>query len=188
MKIAPIIVGISGASGAIYSLCLLNKLKELDIPRHLIVSEGGLTTLKHECNISMRELKELATEVYSNKDLAAAPSSGSFLTSAMIIAPCSIRTLSGIANSYNENLMIRAADVHLKQRRKLILMVRETPLHSGHLELMKKASDWGAIIAPPVPAFWAKPQTIDEMVDDSIDRILDLLNIQNDIKRWPNIT
>lgn len=187
MNIHPVIIGISGASGAIYGLRLLEKLHELDIPRHLILTEGGLSTIKHECGLSAREVEKLATQSYSNKDLAAAPSSGSFLTSGMVVAPCSIRTLSGIANSYDENLLIRSADVQLKERRKLILMLRETPLHSGHIDLMKRASDYGAIIAPPMPAFWAKPQSIDDIVDDNISRILDLLDIPHSSKRWPNI-
>ncbi len=180
----PIIVGISGASGAILGVRLLQKLKALNIPRHLILSEGGLQTLKYECDMTGREVEKLADSTYSNKDLAALPSSGSFLTSGMLIAPCSLRTLSGIANSYNENLMIRTADVHLKERRKLILIVRETPLHSGHLELMKKASDWGAIIAPPMPAFWAKPQSVDDIIDNQVNRYLDLLDIHNEGARW----
>ncbi len=180
----PIIVGISGASGAILGLRLLQKLKALNIPSHLIVSDGAMQTLKYECDTSLNDLEKLADYTYKNNDLGARPSSGSFLTSAMIIIPCSIRTLSGIANSYNENLMIRAADVHLKERRKLILAVRETPLHAGHLELMKKASDWGAIIAPPMPAFWAKPKSIEEMVDNQTDRYLDLLAINNKATRW----
>ncbi len=181
----PILVGISGASGALLGIRLLQKLKELSIPRHLILSEGGVQTLKYECNMSASEAEKLADETYSYKDLAASPSSGSFLTSGMIIAPCSIRTLSGIAHSYNENLMIRAADVHLKERRKLILLVRESPLHSGHLALMKKASDWGAIIAPPVPAFWANPQSIEDIIHHQVNRCLDLLNIHNETAtRW----
>lgn len=187
MNIHPIIIGISGASGAIYGVKLLEKLQQMEIPRHLILTEGGLTTIKHECGLSARQVEKMATQTYANKDLAAPTSSGSFLTSGMVVAPCSIRTLSGIANSYNENLLIRTADVQLKERRKLILMVRETPLHSGHLELMKRVSDIGAIIAPPMPAFWAKPQNIDDMINDNISRILDLLHIPHHSKRWPNI-
>ncbi len=180
----PIIVGISGASGAILGLRLLQKLKVLHIPRHLIISDGGIQTLKYECDMRLRDIEKLADESYHNKDLAAQPSSGSFLTGGMIILPCSIRTLSGIAHSYNENLMIRAADVQLKEGRKLILAVRETPLHAGHLSLMKKAAQWGAIIAPPMPAFWAKPQSMDEMVDNQVSRYLDLLAIDNQAVRW----
>ncbi len=184
MKKHPVIVGISGASGAIYGLQMLKALKTASVEAHVIVSEGGILTLKHECDITFKQLQTMADVVYHQKDLAAAPASGSFVTSGMVIAPCSIRTLSGIAHSYNENLMIRTADVQLKERRPLILMVRETPLHSGHLSLMKKASDWGAIIMPPVPAFWAKPQSLDEMVAETCHRALDLLNIENQSTRW----
>lgn len=181
----PVIIGISGASGAIYGFRLLQILKEMAIETHLVISDAALRTLHVECNKNMDDLKQYATKTHSQQDIGAPIASGSFLSQGMIIAPCSIRTLSGIAHSYTENLMIRAADVQLKERRKLILMVRETPLHSGHLDLMKKASDWGAIIAPPVPAFWSKPQSLEEMVDQSCFRTLDLLGIRHpQIKRW----
>ncbi len=184
MKKHPVIVGISGASGAIYGLHMLKALKTAGVEAHVIVSEGGLLTLNHECDISINQLQAMAGGVYHQKDLAAAPASGSFLTSGMVIAPCSIRTLSGIAHSYNENLMIRTADVQLKERRPLILMVRETPLHSGHLSLMKKASDWGAIIMPPVPMFWTKPNSLEAMVTETCQRALDLLKIHSQAVRW----
>lgn len=184
MKKHPVIVGISGASGAIYGVHMLKALKAVNVEAHAIVSEGGLLTLKHECDMTLKQLQTMADVVYHQKDLAAAPASGSFLTSGMVIAPCSIRTLSGIAHSYNENLMIRSADVQLKERRPLVLMVRETPLHSGHLSLMKKASDWGAIIMPPVPAFWTKPQSLDMMIAETCARALDLLNIKSQATRW----
>ncbi len=182
---APLIVGISGATGAIYGIEILRALNTLGLPAHLIISEMGLRTIEIETDCSLDEVRGLAAETYSNKDLAAAVSSGSFRTAGMVIAPCSIKTLSGIAHSFSYNLMIRAADVTLKENRPLVLMVRETPLHKGHLELMVKAADTGAIIFPPVPAFYHKPQTIADIVRQSVGRALDHLDIEHDlIERW----
>jgi 4-hydroxy-3-polyprenylbenzoate decarboxylase len=182
---APLIVGISGATGAIYGVETLRALKELGRPAHLIVSEMGQRTIAIETGCSMDEVRALAAETYSNKDLAAAVSSGSFRTGGMIIAPCSIKTLSGIAHSFSYNLMIRAADVTLKERRPLVLMVRETPLHKGHLELMVKTADLGAVIHPPVPAFYHNPQSITDLVRQSIGRALDHLDVEHDLmERW----
>ncbi len=182
---APLIVGISGATGAIYGIEALRALKELGQPAHLIVSEMGQRAIAIETGCSMDEVRALAAETYSNKDLAAAVSSGSFLTGGMIIAPCSIKTLSGIAHSFSYNLMIRAADVSLKERRPLVLMVRETPLHRGHLELMAKTADLGAVIHPPVPAFYNNPQSITDLVRQSVGRALDHLGIEHDLmQRW----
>ncbi len=181
----PVIVGISGASGAIYGVEALRMLQELNIPAHLIVSELGLRTLKIETGLGLDDLKPLADTVFNNKDLGASVSSGSFQTQGMIIAPCSIKTLSGVANSSSANLIIRAADVVLKERRPLVLMVRETPFHKGHLELMSRAADIGAIIHPPLPAFYAKPASISDIVRHSVGRAFDHLNIEHDlIKRW----
>ena len=181
----PVLVGISGASGATYGVETLRMLRELEISAHLIISELGLRTLKIETNLGLNDLTPMADAVYNNKDLGAAISSGSHLTRGMIIAPCSIKTLSGVANSTSANLIIRAADVVLKERRPLVLMVRETPLHKGHLELMVKAADIGAIIHPPLPAFYTKPQTIKDIVRHSVGRALDHLRIDHDlIKRW----
>ncbi len=182
----PVLVGISGASGAIYGVECLRMLKELSIPTHLIVSETGVQTLSIEMCMTVNDLRPLADVVYNNKDLAAAVSSGSFRTGGMIVAPCSIKTLSGIANSYAGNLLTRAADVMLKERQPLVLMVRETPLHKGHLELMTKAADLGAIIHPPMPAFYNQPKTIEDIVRQNVGRVLDQLRIDHGlIKRWP---
>jgi 4-hydroxy-3-polyprenylbenzoate decarboxylase len=181
----PLIVGISGATGVIYGVEMLRVLKDLGQPAHLIVSEMGLRTLRIETGDSLDDLRGLVDEVYSNKDLAAAISSGSFPTRGMVVAPCSIKTLSGIANSYSSNLMIRAADVTLKEARPLVLMVRETPLHKGHLDLMAKAADIGARIHPPMPAFYHKPETITDIVHQGVGRALDHLGIDHDLfERW----
>jgi 4-hydroxy-3-polyprenylbenzoate decarboxylase len=181
----PILVGISGASGAIYGVEALRMLRELEIPAHLIISELGLRNLKIETDLSLNDLKPMADVIYNNKDLGASISSGSFRTRGMIIVPCSIKTLSGVANSTSANLLIRAADVVLKERRPLVLMVRETPLHKGHLELMVKAADIGAIIYPPLPAFYTKPQSINDIIRHSIGRALDHLQINHElIERW----
>ncbi|NQU62134.1 MAG: UbiX family flavin prenyltransferase [Rhodospirillales bacterium] len=181
----PYIVGISGATGAIYGIETLRALKELGLPAHLIVSEMGIQTIAIETDLEIDEVRSLADETYSVKDLGAAVSSGSFPSQGMIIAPCSIKTLSGIAHSFSYNLMIRAADVTLKEGRPLVLMVRETPLHKGHLELMAKAADIGAVIHPPVPAFYNKPESITDLVRQSVGRALDHLKINHDlIQRW----
>ena len=182
---SPVLVGISGASGATYGVEALRMLRELEIPAHLIISELGLRNLKIETDLSLVDLKPMADVIYSNKDLGALVSSGSFRTRGMIIAPCSIKTLSGVAHSTSANLLIRAADVILKERRPLVLMVRETPLHKGHLELMVKAADIGAIIHPPLPAFYTKPQSINDIIRQSVGRALDQLQINHElIKRW----
>ena len=184
----PLIVGISGATGSIYGIEALRALKEIGHPAHLIVSEMGQRTIGIETEYSMDEVCALAEVTYSNKDLAAAVSSGSFRTGGMLIAPCSIKTLSGIANSFSYNLMIRAADVTLKEKKSLVLMVRETPLHKGHLEAMIKSADLGAIIHPPVPAFYHKPQSIEDIIRQSVGRALDHLGIEHElIKRWKGI-
>lgn len=181
----PILVGISGASGAVYGVEALRMLRELSIPAHLIISELGLRTLKLETDLTLDDLSPMADAVYNNKDLGAAVSSGSHKMRGMIIAPCSIKTLSGVANSSSANLLIRAADVILKERRPLVLMVRETPLHKGHLDLMSKAADIGAIIHPPLPAFYTKPQSINDIVRHSVGRALDHLGVDHDlIERW----
>lgn len=183
--IAPLIIGISGASGAIYGIEALRVLKEIGHPVHLIISEMAQRTIGIETDYTMDEVRSLAEKIYSNKDLAAAVSSGSFRTSGMLIAPCSIKTLSGIANSFSYNLLIRAADVTLKERKPLVLMLRETPLHKGHLEAMIKTTELGAIIHPPVPAFYNKPQSIEDIVRQSVGRAIDHLNINHELfKRW----
>ena len=181
----PILVAITGASGAIYGIETLRLLKAIGHPAHLILSEVGRRTIEIETDVSIDTVKALADVVHANKDQAACVSSGSYRTKGMLIAPCSIKTLSGIANSYAENLIIRAADVTLKERRRLVLMVRETPYHAGHIDLMRRATEAGAIIFPPMPAFYAKPKSIEELVRHSVGRALDLFGIEHDeIKRW----
>jgi len=181
----PVLVGITGASGAIYGVETLRMLQELDIPTQLILSELGLRTLKLETGLGLDDVTPLVQTVFNNKDLGAAVSSGSYKTQGMIIAPCSMKTLSGVAHSSSANLIIRAADVVLKERRPLVLMVRETPLHKGHLELMLKAADIGAIIHPPLPAFYTRPKSINDMVRHSVGRALDHLGLDHDlIERW----
>ena len=181
----PVLVGISGATGVIYAVELLRALKQLGQPVHLIVSEMGARTLAIETDLSLDDLRGLADVTYSNKDLAAAVSGGSFRTAGMVVAPCSVKTLSGIANSFSVNLMIRAADVTLKERRPLVLLFRETPLHAGHLRLMLRATEMGAVIMPPLPAFYSRPQTIGEIVQQTVGRALDHLGIEHQlITRW----
>lgn len=184
-----LVIGLSGASGAVYGIRLLELLRTVpDVETHLVVSPTGLQTIRYETDRDADEVLALADYRYSFRDLAAAPSSGSFRTDGMIICPCSIRTLSGVAASSDDNLLIRAADVTLKERRRLVLAVRETPLHAGHLRLMQQATENGAIIAPPVPAFYARPQSLAELVDHTVYRLLDLVDVEiedEDITRWP---
>jgi flavin prenyltransferase len=181
----PLVVAISGASGVIYGVEMLRALQTTDCPAHLILSESAGRNLQIEMDLTVSEVKDMAEVVYANKDLAASVSSGSFQTRGMVVAPCSIKSLSGIANSYNDNLITRAADVSLKERRTLVLMVRETPLHKGHLDLMSRAADLGAIILPPVPAFYHKPETIQDIVNQSIGKALDQFGIEHNLfRRW----
>ena len=180
-----IIVGISGASGIIYGIRLLEVLRDVGIETHLVMSKSAEVTLAYETNLKVSAVKALANVVYSNTDIAAAISSGSFKTRGMIVAPCSIRTVSEIATGVTSSLMARAADVVLKERRRLVLMVRESPLHTGHLRTLTQASEIGAIIAPPLPGFYAKPETIGEMIDHTVGRVLDLFNIEAGlVRRW----
>lgn len=181
----PLIVGISGASGAVYGVRLLEVLKAHSIPAHAIVSKTAGLTLKEEVGLSVDQAQALARTSYPNADLSAAISSGSYRTRGMIIVPCSIRTLSDIAYGTTDTLLSRAADVTLKERRRLVLVVRETPLHAGHLRSMLAATENGAIIMPPVPAFYQHPQTIDDIVDQTVGRCLDLFGIDVGlVKRW----
>ncbi|MEP7031546.1 MAG: UbiX family flavin prenyltransferase [Pseudolabrys sp.] len=182
---APLIVGISGASGAIYGVRLLEALRNIGIPTHLIISKSAAITLKEELGTTVEQVRTLAAAYYLNTDIGAAVSSGSFKTRGMVIAPCSIRTLSEIAYGTTDNLLSRAADVILKERRRLVLMVRETPLHAGHLRSMLAATENGAIILPPVPAFYHRPATIDEIINQTVGRCLDLFDIDVDlVRRW----
>ncbi len=181
----PIIVGISGASGAIYGVRLLEALHDKKIPAHLIVSKSAALTLKEETDVSIEHVRRLAQATYQNSDIGAAISSGSFRTRGMVITPCSIRTLSDIAYGTTDSLLSRAADVTLKERRRLVLVVREAPLHAGHLRSMLAATENGAVIVPPVPAFYHRPKTIDDIVNQTVGRCLDLFDIEVGlVKRW----
>ena len=182
-----IIAGISGASGAIYGWRLLERLRlQPDLETHLVMTRSAERTLHIEMGKKPADLRSLAHHCYPIDDIGAALASGSFRTDAMVVAPCSIHTMSAIAAGVSSNLLLRAADVTLKERRRLILMVRETPFHLGHLRTMVALTEMGAIIAPPIPAFYCQPQTIEELVDHSIDRVFDLLGLAAaTARRWP---
>lgn len=180
-----LIIGISGASGVIYGIRMLQKLRDSDIETHLVVSKSAQVTLAHETDMTVADVFALAHTTYKQADIGAAISSGSFQTMGMIIAPCSMRTLGEIATSVSSSLLTRAADVVLKERRRLVLMVRETPLHLGHLKAMTTVTEIGGIIYPPVPAMYARPATIDELVDQTVGRALDLFGIDTgSVHRW----
>ena len=180
-----IVVALSGASGAIYGIRALEALRaDPSVEIHAIVSKGARATIEYETDRSVADVLALAHVQYDENDLAAALASGTFLTAGMLVAPCSIRTMSAIAHSMNDNLIVRAADVHLKERRPLVLMVRETPLHAGHIEIMAQATRNGAIVMPPVPAFYHRPATIDDLVTQTVGRALDLFGIETGIPRW----
>ena len=178
-------MAVTGASGAIYPLRLLTRLKRPQVETHLILSRSGEKTLYLETGRKAAELRALATHTWPVEDISAPLSSGSFQTDGMVVAPCSIHTMSAIAWGISDNLITRAADVVLKERRRLILMVRESPFHLGHLKAMTQLAEMGAIIAPPIPGFYNKPATIEDLVDSSIDRVLDLLGLPDTgIRRW----
>jgi 4-hydroxy-3-polyprenylbenzoate decarboxylase len=179
----PIVVGITGATGVVYGIELLRALQRLGRPVRLIVSEMAARTLQLESDVGLDEVRSLAEAVHSNKDLAAAVASGSFATGGMVIAPCSVKTLSGIANSFSHNLMIRAADVTLKERRPLVLLFRETPLHAGHLRLMLQAVEMGAVMLPPLPSFYNRPRSLADLVEQTVARTLDQFGIVHDLGR-----
>ena len=180
-----IIVGITGATGAVLGVRLLEALRAAEVESHLVLSKWGQQTVEHETGLSLAQLRELASEVHGTGNMAATISSGSFLTEGMVIAPCSMRTLAAIATGYGENLVHRAADVVLKERRRLVLLVRETPLSDIHLENMLKLARAGATILPPMPAFYNRPQTVDDIVDHIVARALDQFGISADFaKRW----
>ncbi len=180
-----IIVGITGATGVIYGIRLLEVLRELGIESHLILSDSAKKNMAIETDYSVSSVEKLAHTVHDNKNMAASVSSGSFKTDGMIIAPCTIKTLSGVAHSYNDNLITRAADVVLKERRRLVLLIRETPLHKGHLEMLVRVADLGGIILPPIPAFYHHPNGIKAIIDHSIGKALDLLDVEHSLyERW----
>ncbi|NWH08793.1 MAG: UbiX family flavin prenyltransferase [Alphaproteobacteria bacterium] len=180
-----LIVGISGASGVIYAIRLLEMLRTLKIDAHLVISKAGEMTIGYETSFSPAEVARLAHTVYAPGDIAAPIASGSFRTLGMVVAPCSVRSMSEIATGVTTGLLTRAADVTLKERRRLVLMVRETPLHLGHLRTMTQLAEMGAIIAPPLPAFYAEPQSLDDVIHQSAARVLDLFGLEPPrIRRW----
>ena len=184
-----LIVGLTGASGVIYGIRLLEMLRDLpDVETHLIMSRYARLNVEIETNVSVDYVESLADEIHNHGNQAASISSGSFKTDGMIVAPCSIKTLSAIANSSADSLVSRAADVVLKERRRLVLMPREAPLHTGHCKLLYEASLLGAVIAPPMPAFYTQPQTIDDLINHSVGRVLDLFDIEVELKRWKGAT
>ncbi len=181
-----LIVAITGASGAIYGIRLLEVLKkDPEVETHLVISDSGARTIEYETNYKLADVKKLANYCYDNKDIGASIASGSFHRDGMIVMPCSIKTMGALANSYSENLVIRAGDVTLKERKRLVLVVRETPLHLGHLRNMVSLTEMGAIIMPPVTNFYSKPKTIDDLINHIVGRALDLFSIDHSlIKRW----
>jgi len=183
-----LIVGFSGATGVIYGIRLLEVLRSVDdVETHIIISNAAKRTIQLETDYALDEVEVLADRLYNFNDVAAAISSGSFKTMGMVVMPCAIKTLSGIANSYSDNLILRAADVVLKERRKLVLALRETPLHLGHLRLMVQVTEMGGIIVPPMPAFYHRPQTIDDIINQTVNRVLDVLDVelpQDLFNRW----
>jgi len=180
-----LVVGISGATGSIYGIRLLQCLKERKIESHLVITSTSKKIILEETPYSVKEVENLASTVYEDDDLGASISSGSFKTEGMVIIPCSIKTLSAIAHSYNANLLVRAADVTLKERRRLVLVVRETPLHTGHVDLMLQASRMGAILLPPMPAFYFRPKTIEDIVNHTVGKVLDLFEVEHHLfERW----
>lgn len=180
-----IIVGITGATGVIYGIRLLEVLRDSGIESHLILSDSAKKNIAIETDLTVSAVEKLAHTVHNSKNMAASISSGSFKTDGMVIAPCTIKTLSGVANSYNDNLVTRSADVVLKEKRRLILLIRETPLHKGHLEMLARVADLGGIILPPVPAFYHHPKRIEDIIDHAIGKLLDLFDIEHALyKRW----
>ena len=180
-----LVVGISGATGAIYGIRLLEFLSKTDVETHLVVSKSAEKTIRMETSWTLEQVKALATVTYSMEDVGADISSGSFHAEGMVVIPCSIKSLSAIANSYNDNLLIRAADVALKERRKLVLVVRETPLHRGHLNLMLNVAEAGGVILPPIPAFYFLPKTLDDIINHTVGRVLDVFEIDHHLfNRW----
>ena len=180
-----IIVGISGASGIVYGVRALQLLRDCGVETHLVMSKSAELTLHYEMDMSLAEIQSLASEVHPIKNVGASIASGSFLTAGMVVMPCSVRSMSEIATGVTSSLLTRAADVVLKERRRLVLMVRETPLHTGHLRTMTQLSEMGAVIAPPVPAFYSRPESLDDMVNQSVGRLLDLFDLELDqVQRW----
>jgi 4-hydroxy-3-polyprenylbenzoate decarboxylase len=180
-----LVVGMSGASGAVYGVRLLETLRRLGVETHLVITQAAALTLAHETDLRVDDVRALANHVHPIRALDAPIASGSFPTDGMIVAPCSVRCLSAIATGVTSDLLTRAADVTLKERRRLVLVVRETPLHAGHLHAMSRVTELGAIVAPPLPAFYARPKSVDELVDHSVGRVLDLFGLESGgVRRW----
>ena len=180
-----LVVGISGASGTVYGIRLLEALRDLDVETHLVMTRSARLAMSYETSLKPADVEALATVHHRNEDLAASISSGSFRTLGMVVAPCSIRSMSEISTGVTSSLLTRAADVVLKERRRLVLMVRETPLHLGHLRTMTQVTEIGAIVMPPVPALYTRPQSVDDIVNHSVGRVLDLFGIDNAlVRRW----
>ncbi len=188
-NVVKLIIGITGASGVIYGIRLLELLSKNEaIETHLIISEAGEMNIGYETDWKIEDVKAMASFCYRINDISARIASGSFKTEGMIIAPCTVKTMSALANSYADNLLTRAGDVTLKERRKLVLLVRETPLHLGHIRSMEKLAEMGAIIMPPVPAFYHRPRTIQDIIDHTIGKILDILGIEHNLfERWSGL-
>jgi 4-hydroxy-3-polyprenylbenzoate decarboxylase len=183
-----IVVGISGASGAIYGVRLLAMLRQAGVESHLVISRSAQITLAQEMDLRLADIQQMADVFYPNADIGAAISSGSFRVDGMVIAPCSIKTLSEVATGCTGSLLSRAADVMLKERRRLVMMVRETPLHAGHIRSLAAVTEAGAIVYPPVPAFYSKPASLEEMVDHTLGRVLDLFGIDTHaVRRWEGV-
>ncbi len=180
-----IVVGISGATGPQYGIRILEVLREADVESHLVLSKASRRNIVLESDHTVEQVEALADVCHDVEDVGAAIASGSFLTDGMVVAPCSVKTASAIAHSYNENLLVRAADVTLKERRRLVILFRETPLHKGHLEILRKCADLGAVILPPMVAFYHRPKTIREIVDQTVGKALDALGVEHDLfRRW----
>ncbi|MCZ7663635.1 MAG: UbiX family flavin prenyltransferase [Thermoleophilia bacterium] len=180
-----LVVGMSGASGTVYGVRILEVLRQAGVETHLVMSEAARRVAELETVWRASEIGELAAVLHDNRDIGAPIASGSFLTDGMIVAPCSMKSLSAIAHSYGDSLLARAADVVLKERRRLVLVTRETPLHLGHLRLMTAVTEMGAIVLPPVPSFYHRPQTIEDLVDQTVGKVLDLFGVEHDLfRRW----
>ena len=177
MHAGRVVVGVTGATGAVYAVRLLGRLRQAGRETHLVATPAGLINVHHELGLDRKSLEALADAAYNPADVGAAIASGSFAAAAMVVAPCSMKSLAAIANGFSDNLLTRAADVALKERRRLVLVVRETPLNLAHLRNMVAATEMGAVVFPPLPAFYHRPQTIDDMVDDTVERMLALLDV-----------
>jgi 4-hydroxy-3-polyprenylbenzoate decarboxylase len=184
-----LVIGITGASGVIYGIRLLEVLAAIgDVETHLIISEAAELVIKHETVWKIDQIRSIASYSYLNSDMGSRLASGSFDRDGMIVAPCTVKTMSALANSYADNLMVRAGDVTLKERKKLLLLVRETPLHLGHIRMMERLTEMGAVIMPPAPSFYHKPKTVDELVNHTIGKMLGIFGIKHNLfEQWPGL-